>query len=122
MDFSVVNPMAASGALATPAAAVNPLATAAGAGAGAARGASLSFTTKLSPKEWAALQAAIAKTPALEAVCLGEDGKVGVPRGWSTIAGGGKGFVKGGVTLESIGQVVEVELGALAGGAGEVEL
>ena len=70
------------------------------------------FTSRLSPKEWAQVQKAIAANPALEALCLGEDGKVGIPRGWSKVESGGffKGRPEGGAwELGSINEVLAFE-------------
>jgi hypothetical protein len=73
------------------------------------------FTSRLSPKEWAHVQRATAANPALEALCLGEDGKVGIPRGWRKVEGGSGGFVKakqggGEWALGSINEVLAFEL------------
>ena len=64
------------------------------------------------------MQRAIAQQPRLEALCLGLDGKVGVPSGWQKKEGGG--FVREearsgvGEQLASIKEVLEFELQQLA--------
>jgi hypothetical protein len=63
----------------------------------------------LSAKEWASLKRAIARAPALQEQCMGVDGKVGIPRGWVKLEGGG-GFVcsASGAACGSISEVLEV--------------
>ena len=74
------------------------------------------YSSRLTPKEWAHVQRAIAANPALQAQCLGEDGKVGMPQGWRKVAGGSGGaFVKdkaggGQWEMDSINEVLAFEL------------
>ena len=72
------------------------------------------YSARLSSKEWAHVQRAVAANPALQAQCLGEDGKVGIPRGWRKVEGSGGGFVKdkaggGQWELGSINEVLAFE-------------
>ena len=82
------------------------------------------YSSRLTPKEWAHVQRAIAANPALQAQCLGEDGKVGMPQGWRKVEGGGGGaFVKdkseggGQWELSSINEVLAFEGELLPGRA-----
>ena len=65
----------------------------------------------LSAKEWGCLKAAVAAAPQLQAAVVGEDGKVGVPRGWVKLVRGG-GFAReaDGRVVEHIGDVVDALL------------
>ena len=87
-----------------------------GGGGAAAEPPAARYSSRLTPKEWAHVQRAIAANPALQAQCLGEDGKVGMPQGWRKVEGGGGGgtFVKdkaggGQWELGSINEVLAFE-------------
>jgi hypothetical protein len=91
-----------------------------GGGGAAAEPPAARYSSRLTPKEWAHVQRAIAANPALQAQCLGEDGKAGMPRGWRKVEGGGGGFVKdkaggGQWELGSINEVLAFEGELLSG-------
>ena len=71
-----------------------------GGGGGGAEPPAARYSSRLTPKEWAHVQRAIAANPALQAQCLGEDGKVGMPRGWRKVEGGGGGGGGGGAFVK----------------------
>ena len=72
------------------------------------------YSTKVTPKEWAALRKAVASAPKLETLIMRGDGKLGFPSGWQKLEEGG--FVSEadeGLKLQSLVEVLDHEAGKL---------